>query len=128
MNRYSLTESLDAGARFPERRTVPRYALVASIEIFEPITNTRIAGETSEISVKGCYMVTSSPLAINTVVQLRVQRAGSTFETWGRIANIQERTGMGLAFFQSRSEQEKVIAGWITELSSQGEQSAVRNS
>ncbi len=128
MNRHSLAEPPDAGARFAERRTVPRYAFVASIEIFEPITNTRIAGETSEISVKGCYMVTSSPLAINTVVQIRVQRVGITFETWGRIANVRNGIGMGLAFFQSRPEQEKVIVGWIAELSSHDQQSSARNS
>src|SRR4029077_18532475 len=39
-----------------ERRSVPRYSLIATAEIIEPISDVRISGRISEISRKGCYV------------------------------------------------------------------------
>jgi PilZ domain len=119
LRKHNLSEPPDAGARFAERRTVPRYALVAAIDIFEPISNARISGKTSEVSIKGCYVETSLPLPLNTVVHLWIRRDNSTFETWGRIANVREGLGMGVAFFQAVPDQESVIVGWIAALSAE---------
>jgi hypothetical protein len=44
----------DAGSRFGERRSVPRFAFIAPLEIHEPITHTHVSGHVTEISQKGC--------------------------------------------------------------------------
>lgn len=110
---------LDAGARYAERRSVPRYPFVANVEIYEPLGRIRLEGQTSEISANGCYVDVLNPLEKNTVVQLRILREGQTFQTWGRVAYVQPNLGMGVAFFDTLEEQRRIIAEWLVELSLQ---------
>jgi hypothetical protein len=106
----------DAGARFAERRASPRFPMVAEVEIVEPITQTRLAGQTSEISMGGCYVDVLNPLPPKTVIQICIRRESGSFTSWGRIAYIQEGMGMGVAFFRTLPEQETVLRGWIVEI------------
>jgi hypothetical protein len=112
-----LTSPPDAGARYAERRSVPRYPFIASAEVFEPVSRTELAGRTSEISTKGCYIDLLNPLPRNSVIRIRILRDQGTFETWGRVAYTQEGLGMGIAFLQTAPDQERVIADWVGELS-----------
>lgn len=117
MSNHNLSVPQNAGAQFAERRTAPRYALSAAIEVLEPITSTQITGRTFEASLKGCYMRVSKPLRVNTVVQLFIRQENRTFEAWGRVAHVQEGLGMGIAFFKAQPEHEGVMVGWLSELS-----------
>jgi hypothetical protein len=112
-----LSKPPDAGARYAERRCVPRYPFVAAAEIFEPVSRTSFQGRTAEISTRGCYVDMLIPLAPNTVFQLRIHRDAGTFETWGRVAYAQKGLGMGVAFLKTEPEQEKIIESWIAEFS-----------
>lgn len=106
----------DAGARFADRRSSPRFAFVAEVAILEPISGTRIAGRTSEISVGGCYVAVLNPLPPSTVVQICILREKENFASWGRIAYTHEGIGMGVSFFKTLPEQLGVIREWIEEL------------
>jgi hypothetical protein len=113
------SKPLDAGARYAERRSVPRYPFVANVEIYEPLGRIRLNGQTSEISANGCYVDVMNPLEKNTVLQLRIERDGQSFQTWARVAYVQPNLGMGVAFFDTLEEHRRIIADWLVDLSLQ---------
>lgn len=95
---------------------MPRYPLVASVEIYEPLSGAKLDGRTSKISTSGCYIDLLNPLPKNTLVQLRILRESQAFQTWARVAYVQEGLGMGLSFFDTLEDQRRIITGWIGEL------------
>lgn len=110
----------DAGARFAERRSSPRYVLIAIVEIIDPVANIRLSGRTAEISLGGCYVDTLNPLPKSSIVRLAIQREQGTFESWGRIVYVHEGIGMGVQFFDTPPDQANSLREWIDELSSSG--------
>jgi len=111
---------IEAGARFAQKRSVPRYPFSASATVVEPLTRTEITGRTADISVRGCYV--ESPnwsldrFPPNTVIQVTLEQAGGErFETWGRIAHIQPGTGSGLAFYETAGDQRLTLEKWVAE-------------
>jgi hypothetical protein len=107
---------LAAGERFPDSRAALRYPMIALAEITEPLKKRTVNGWTSVISLTGCYVRAADPPTAGTVVRLRIERDGATFETWAQIAHVRPNDGMGLAFFDTRQAQMDVLRGWIAEL------------
>jgi hypothetical protein len=105
-----------AGTEYPERREAPRHKMSASIEMVEPVSKTRVAGQLSQISVKGCYVETPDTLPKNSVIQLRIVRPTETFETWARVASVRPGSGMGIVYLEVEAAQNRVLEGWIAEL------------
>jgi hypothetical protein len=99
-----------------ERRTVPRYSLVATAEIVDPVSGVRISGRISEISRKGCYVDLLNTLPKNTMVRVRISRDRGNFESPGKIVYVQEGMGIGLAFLDPQPDQMKTLDSWLTEL------------
>jgi hypothetical protein len=113
---------IDAGSRFATKRTVPRYPLHAHAVIVEPIARTELSATTSDISVKGCFLESVDRLPANTVIQISLEQAAETFETWARVAHVQAGHGSGIAFFNTAAEQQLRIEKWVAKLrKSQGE-------
>lgn len=113
LNKDYAVRPLDAGARYAERRCVPRYPFVANAELSDPISKTSATGRTTEISTRGCYIETLNPMPRNSVIKIRILREETTFETWGRVAYSQERIGMGIAFLETAEDQQKILDGWV---------------
>ena len=109
---------IEAGKAIRERRSVPRYSLIAQAEIVEPESGVRMAGRISEISRKGCYVDLLNTLPIGTVVEVRVSRDQGSFLSRGRIVYAQEGMGMGVAFQETSPEQQQILDAWIAELNS----------
>lgn len=107
---------LAAGEHFPDSRAVPRYPMMALAEITEPLSKRSTAGRASVISLTGCFVrVVDAPTA-GTVVRLRIERDGNTFETWAQIVHVRPNDGMGLVFFDTAQSQMEVLRKWIAEL------------
>ncbi len=109
---------IEAGARFAVRRSTPRYTLIATAEIVEPISNMRLSGRTAEIGLGGCYVDTLDTLPQGAVIELSIQKNGSTLKIWGRVAYTHESIGMGVQFFDVSPPQQTLLKQWIAELSS----------
>ncbi len=107
---------IEAGKATRERRSVPRYGLIAQAEIAEPASGVRIVGRISEISRKGCYIDILNTLPVQTVVEVRVTRDQGTFVSRGRIIYAQEGMGMGIAFQEMAWDQLKILDAWLAEL------------
>jgi PilZ domain len=113
MNKDYAVTHVDAGARFAERRCVPRYPFVANAEMSDPVSRASASGSTSEISTRGCYIETPTPMPRNSVIKIRIVHGESTFETWGRVAYAHDRAGMGIAFLETAPDQQKIIESWV---------------
>ena len=110
----------DAGTRFAERRSSPRYLLVATVELIEPVARIRLSGRTAEISLGGCYIDILNPLPKDSIVELSIHRDTGAFETWGQVRYVHEGIGMGVKFLDTAPEQAKILRQWIDELSASG--------
>ncbi|HXJ17257.1 MAG TPA: PilZ domain-containing protein [Candidatus Polarisedimenticolia bacterium] len=105
-----------SGAPYRERRSVPRYSLIATVELVEPATDTHFSGRISEISRKGCYVDMLNPLPVGTAIRLRISRDQGTFSTPGKIIYTQDGMGMGVVFVDPAADQVKTLESWLAEL------------
>jgi hypothetical protein len=122
------TGNAEAGSRFAERRSVPRYPYVTGMLIVEPLTKLRLSAQTSEISAKGCYIDKLDELPKNTVIQVLIHRDSGTFESWARVAYVKPGIGTGIAFFDTLPAQQQIIDGWIAKISAFLGQSGLQKS
>ncbi len=104
------------GLPFGQRRTVPRYSLIAAAEVVEPATDARMSGRISEISRKGCYLDILNTLPVDSAVRLTITRDQGSFTTMARIIYVQQGIGMGLAFVDPPQDQLRTLDSWLAEL------------
>ena len=106
---------MEAGARFAQKRSVPRYPFAAPAVISEPLTQTELSSRTSDISLRGCFVELLDRFPTNTIIRIRIERDGEIFETWCRVAHVQKGIGTGIAFFEHPAEARLIIQSWIAE-------------
>src|SRR5207245_7729773 len=92
-----------------KQRAVRRCAFVASAEITELSTGTRLSARVSELGIGGCYIETLNPFPRETVVQLRILRDQGVFETKAKVVYFHANFGMGLAFTDMIPSQRSVL-------------------
>jgi hypothetical protein len=93
--------------------------LVASAEVTELHSGTRLSGRTSEIGLGGCYVDTLNPFPEGTLVALRILRDQGVFEAKAKVVYCHPRFGMGLAFTEMIPEQRSLLETWLAEIVSQ---------
>jgi len=113
---FSGDSPTGSGQPYRERRSVPRYGLIATADLQEPASGVRMSGRISEISRKGCYVDVLNTLPTGTIIELRISRDQGVFVSSGRIIYTQEGMGMGVVFVDTPAEQLKVLDSWIAEL------------
>ena len=101
---------------YAERRSVPRYTFIATAEIIEPSTDTRISGRVAEISQHGCYVDILNTLPKETPIRVRITTDGGVFESAGKIIYVQENVGMGVGFVNAAPDQQAVLERWLKQL------------
>jgi hypothetical protein len=106
----------DADKAPREKRTVPRYSLIATVDVVDPVSSVRISGRISELSRKGCYVDALNNLPPQTPVNIRISRDRGTFNSPGKIIYVQETMGMGLTFVGTPDDQLKILDSWLAEL------------
>ena len=118
MGAFSDTSTNETGGPYPDKREVPRFCLIATVELREPVSDTRIPGRISELSRKGCYVDVLITLPEGTPLELRISRDQGVFQSTGKIIYVQPGMGMGVAFVDIPAEQLKILDTWLAELSS----------
>jgi hypothetical protein len=98
-----------------DRRTHPRYAFVAAIEVVAAETRVRIKTRVRDLSQQGCYVDTDSPLALGTVADVRITKGAKSFEARARVVFNQPGKGMGLMFTGMEPQQHVTLDTWIAE-------------
>jgi hypothetical protein len=111
-----LGNSSDSPTSNRERRKVPRYTFVATVELGEAASAMRLSGRVTEISRHGCYVDIQHALPIGTLLDIQISRDQGFFVAKGKILYVQERIGLGIAFLDPTEDQMKILDSWITEL------------
>ncbi len=100
----------------PERRRAPRYSFVATVELVEVQSDTRVHARTTELSLHGCYLDIMNPLPAATQFKLRITHQNATFEALGTVAYSQPNMGMGVVFTAIEPDSQALLQKWIREL------------
>jgi PilZ domain len=116
----SSNKKTAAGGRTAKKwakpRAVRRCPFVASVEVTELGSKTRLSARTSEMGAGGCYVDALNPFAVGTEVQLRVTRDQGSFEAKAKVVYCDPSFGMGLAFTEVAPEQRLVLENWLAEI------------
>jgi len=99
-----------------KQRVVRRCPFVADAEVLDLPSGTRLSGRTSELGIGGCYLKTLDPFPEGTLVQLRIFRGQSVFETKAKVVyshDAQLNSGMGLAFHEMAASERSLLEDWL---------------
>jgi len=102
-----------AASNFGERRTNRRCSFIASAQLVDLNSNSRLVARTADIDRGGCYIDTLNPLPAGTTVLLRVRRENQSFKANAEVIFAQTGIGMGLAFIAAEAEQLRTLDQWV---------------
>ena len=102
--------------QWSNQRSVRRCPLVASVEVTDLHSGTRLSARISELGIGGCYVDALTPFPEGTLVKLRIIRDQGTFESNGKVVYTHVNFGMGVAFTNVKSDQRSILEGWIAEI------------
>ena len=98
------------------RRSVRRCPLVASAEVTDLHSGTRLSARISELGIGGCYVDALTPFPEGTLVKLRIIRDQGAFESIGKVDYTHANFGMGIAFTDVTADQRSTLENWIVEI------------
>jgi hypothetical protein len=101
---------------YTQRRAAKRCPMVASAEVVDIESNTRLSARTSELAIGGCYVDALNPFPVGTVIHVRIVRDQGTFEAKGKVVYCDSTMGMGVAFTEIAPEQRLVLEDWLAEI------------
>ena len=107
-------QSLKAGVR--DRRYAIRFPFAADVEIIDMESGSRTSGVTSDLSLGGCFVCTSKPLAIGTRVRITMTRKNQTVEALAVVRILKPRIGMGVEFIDVERPYDEVLRRWIDQV------------
>jgi hypothetical protein len=96
-----------------ERRRTPRYGLKCAIEVSDILTGICIAAVIEDCGLYGCFVKTTTPLAMGRAVALKITHDGRTLNATGEVSRAISNQGMGVAFGAMTSTDHAVLAGWL---------------
>jgi hypothetical protein len=106
----------DSPARtWADRRTHPRYAFTAAVEVVADQPGARLKTRVRDLSQQGCYVDTDSPFALGTATDVRIIKGVESFESRARVVYSQPGKGMGLMFTVVDPEKLGTLNTWIAE-------------
>lgn len=96
-----------------ERRAEIRFPIIASADVFDVRSGTRLRGRTSDLSISGCYIDTLSPFPKDTTVRLCLENEKQKMETLAVVAYALTPMGMGLSFIEICPDQLEILRSWM---------------
>jgi hypothetical protein len=99
-----------------DRRYTIRYPFAADVELIDLESGKQTDGVTSDISLGGCFVCSSKPLAVNTRARLKLIRKGQILEALIVVRIVKPRVGMGIEFFDLEAPNNELLATWIDQL------------
>jgi hypothetical protein len=109
----------DRYKRTAQKRSVRRCPFVASIEVTDVSTKTKLSARTSELGIGGCYVETLNPLPEGELVHLRILKDEGEFETKAKVVYCHTNCGMGLAFRDTTPKQRLLLEDWLAQVVTQ---------
>jgi c-di-GMP-binding flagellar brake protein YcgR len=103
-------------ASLRDRRYAIRYPLAADAEVLDLESGARSEGVTSDISLGGCFVCTSKPLAVKSRARVRLVKREESVEALAIVRIVKPRIGMGLEFIDVEPTTAAVLTRWLDEL------------
>jgi PilZ domain len=100
-------------------RREPRYPFIASAELLDEHSGSRMSSRISDLSFGGCYVDTINPLPDGTSVQLKIFTETHTFEAPATVVYSHTHLGMGMKFREVQPVYEEVLRLWLPEATTQ---------
>jgi hypothetical protein len=98
-----------------DRRTHPRYAFTAAVEVAADEPGARLKTRVRDLSQRGCNVDTDSPFPLGTSTDVRIIKGAESFEARARVVYNQPGKGMGLMFTAVGPDQLGTLSKWIAE-------------
>ena len=98
-----------------DRRTCPRYAFAAAVEVTAAEAGPRLKTRLRDLSQQGCYVDTDSPLPLGTAAEISITKGPKSLEAQARVVYNQPGKGMGLMFTAVESAHRGTLDSWIAE-------------
>lgn len=95
------------------RRSQSRKPFIASALVFEPKSEIQLRARTADLGLDGCFIDTLNPFAPGTMLKVRIDKGGTSFETWAKVVYSLSSMGMGMVFHFVAPEQLWVLHGWL---------------
>ena len=109
-------QSPKAGIR--DRRYSIRYPFAADADLIDLESGTHSSGVTSDISLGGCFICTSKPLAVRARARMTLSRKGQIVEGLAVVRIVKPRIGMGVEFIDLNTAHLETLSRWIEQLRS----------
>jgi hypothetical protein len=100
----------------PNRRYAIRFPFAADVELIDLESGTQASGVTSDISLGGCFVCTSKPLALKARARVVLKRKDQSVQALAVVRIVKPRVGMGLEFIDIEIASRDVLDGWIEQL------------
>jgi serine kinase of HPr protein (carbohydrate metabolism regulator) len=108
-----------AVARLLDQRYTVRYPFSVTAEILELETGSRLRGVTSDLSLRGCFVRTTSLLEVRARVRLTLARKKQKVDILAAIRRAAQ-TGIGLEFLDIDPVSNAILVSWIESLRKSG--------
>ena len=99
-----------------DRRYAIRFPFAADAEVLDLESGVRSDGVTSDISLGGCFVCTSKPLAVKSRARVTLTRKGESVEALAMVRIVKPRIGMGLEFLDIESGSNSILTRWLAQL------------
>jgi hypothetical protein len=113
-DRKSAGESQKASLR--DRRYAIRYPFAADAEVLDLESGARAEGVTSDISLGGCFVCTSKPLAVKSRARVTLVRKDECVQALAMVRIVKPRIGMGLEFIDVEPSTAPTLTRWLEQL------------
>ncbi len=99
-----------------DRRYAIRYPFAADAEVLDLESGARSEGVTSDISLGGCFVCTSKPLALKSRARVTLKRKGEIVQCLAMVRIVKPRIGMGLEFLDTEQASSSILTRWLEQL------------
>jgi hypothetical protein len=113
-DRFAKAPSRSAAIR--DRRYAIRYPFAADVEILDLEAGSRTEGVTSDLSLGGCFVCTSRPLALNARIRITLKRKDQSVEALAVVRIVKPRIGMGVEFLDLDTPHQQTLTRWLDQL------------
>ena len=96
-----------------ERRSTPRYPFIATAELIEQSSDTRMSTRVSELGLHGCYLDMMNPFPQGTGVLIKIYTDAEFFEAQALVVYAQPNMGMGVKFTEVKPHFLAVLQQWL---------------
>ncbi|MBS1839814.1 MAG: PilZ domain-containing protein [Acidobacteria bacterium] len=99
-----------------KKRAVRRCAFVASVEVTDITSGTKLSARTSEIGMGGCYLDVLNPFPVGTELDLRILRDQGVLSVKAKVVYCDPKFGMGVAFTEIAAKDKALLESWLAEI------------